>query len=520
MLQLYPCGVPVTRRLLALAFLLVILLILSAERGIAGSSGHDVLGTATLRFPTAALAEIQNATRLAIHLTQKLQIPPINENLTIVNDVAGLFCCMSDWSGRRIAVTNERDILYTVNDSVHLTLDYSEAGRLISAVVLGPFGPVLPTADVPTMIQRLDGIMTSLGINSSGDLSIRKDRGSVLINGTTLFVPTMTVVKFENYSGNPVAFGNELRMTFDLEHRVAIEFVVFPWFSATPPTLTAEMAFTYGLDSLNSTVNSSGAVFSEGSVYLAFDFIHYSLTYQIEAVYVARSGVSGASGDYRVWVDPYNGNITYTVRILPHGGGPGAFILGTYLPYLIAVTGAVILSISVLVFEPIQVAFFSLLIPLYTRLDRGRALDHFVRGQLFGYIASHPGVSYSEIRDAFSLTNGTTTYHLSVLQALGFVGSTNQGTHKLFFARGSDSKRLGRRLSGLQFRILNTLKELGSASPSEIAQSISISRQRAGYNLKRMAESGLILADHDEPGQYRIVNDGESELADVAPTSQ
>jgi predicted transcriptional regulator len=57
-----------------------------------------------------------------------------------------------------------------------------------------------------------------------------------------------------------------------------------------------------------------------------------------------------------------------------------------------------------------------LILPLYVKLSKKDVLDHFIRGQIYGYLVVHPGDNYTTIKQNLDLTNGTLTYHLDVLE--------------------------------------------------------------------------------------------------------
>ena len=53
---------------------------------------------------------------------------------------------------------------------------------------------------------------------------------------------------------------------------------------------------------------------------------------------------------------------------------------------------------------------------MYTRIQKDDELDKFVRGQIYGYIKTNPGVHYNKIRREIDIKNGTLSYHLRVLE--------------------------------------------------------------------------------------------------------
>lgn len=158
-------------------------------------------------------------------------------------------------------------------------------------------------------------------------------------------------------------------------------------------------------------------------------------------------------------------------------------------------------------FWPTRRAWLWFLLPLFFRLKKETALDHFLRGQIYSCVVSKPGISYSEVRDAFSLNNGTATHHLGVLEALGFVKAVNDGRYKRFFPRGSPHMLLGRKLSDLQYRILDATRQASPISPSEVARVLGISRQRAAYNLHQLVRGGLLRRAPGTRGRFEVASE-------------
>lgn len=137
--------------------------------------------------------------------------------------------------------------------------------------------------------------------------------------------------------------------------------------------------------------------------------------------------------------------------------------------------------------------FKALMFPLYTRLKKDEVLDHFVRGQIYGYIMSHPGKSYNIIRSALDITNGTLSHHLRTLEVQGFIKSRRDGVHTRFYPIDMKIPReTGIRLSDLQIRIIKLIKSGEGLSQVEIAKALDKSQQCISYNLRQMKREGII----------------------------
>ncbi len=139
-------------------------------------------------------------------------------------------------------------------------------------------------------------------------------------------------------------------------------------------------------------------------------------------------------------------------------------------------------------------ALLPLLIPMYTRIQKEDVLDQFVRGQIFGYIKTNPGVHYNQIRRGIDVKNGTLSYHLSVLEKTELVKSRREGLrYRAFYPTGMKFPKEQRfRLTEFQISILNIIKENAGTTQKEIALKLGKKPQTINYNIKVLAQADLI----------------------------
>ncbi len=131
--------------------------------------------------------------------------------------------------------------------------------------------------------------------------------------------------------------------------------------------------------------------------------------------------------------------------------------------------------------------------PLYSRLKKEEVLDHFVRGQIYGFISAHPGEHYNSLKDALKVTNGTLAHHLRTLEIQGFVKSLRDGIYKRFYPVEMQIPRdKGIRLSDLQENILGLIRHDGGPTQQEIAGQVGVSQQTVSYNLRHLSREGLV----------------------------
>lgn len=139
-------------------------------------------------------------------------------------------------------------------------------------------------------------------------------------------------------------------------------------------------------------------------------------------------------------------------------------------------------------------ALLPLLIPMYTRIQKEDVLDQFVRGQIFGFIKSNPGVHYNEIMRKLDMKNGTLSYHLHMLEKTRMIKSRKeQFRYRAFYPTGMKfPKRERYRLTELQMDIIKTIKENEGITQKDIAKKLNEKHQTINYNIKVLQQAELI----------------------------
>ena len=143
-------------------------------------------------------------------------------------------------------------------------------------------------------------------------------------------------------------------------------------------------------------------------------------------------------------------------------------------------------------------AFKALIFPLYSRLKKEEVLDHFVRGQIYGYIVSHPGQHYNSMRQDLKVTNGTLAHHLRTLEMMGFIKSYRDGVFKRFYpVEVSVPQEKGVKLSDLQVSILEMIRPGSGPTQLVIAEQLEVTQQTVSYNLRTLSREGAIRMEKD-----------------------
>ena len=137
---------------------------------------------------------------------------------------------------------------------------------------------------------------------------------------------------------------------------------------------------------------------------------------------------------------------------------------------------------------------FTLLLPFYSRISKEDVLDQFVRGQIYGFIKTNPGVHYNQILREVGVKNGTLSYHLGVLEKTELIQSRREGLkYRVFYPTGMNFPKSERfRLTALQIQIINALKRQPGITQKELAILLDQKPQTINYNMKVLDQANLV----------------------------
>jgi DNA-binding MarR family transcriptional regulator/PKD repeat protein len=137
--------------------------------------------------------------------------------------------------------------------------------------------------------------------------------------------------------------------------------------------------------------------------------------------------------------------------------------------------------------------FFSLIIPLYTRLNREALLDNFTRGRIYEHIRTNPGMHYRAIKENLELSNGSLAYHLRVLEKERYIQSKTDGFCKRFYPVGMKITKGDP--SNVQALILDKIYEQPFITQKELAHDLGIDISTVNYHINMMAGARVVKAE-------------------------
>jgi len=162
-------------------------------------------------------------------------------------------------------------------------------------------------------------------------------------------------------------------------------------------------------------------------------------------------------------------------------------------PVVLAVSSVTVLGALLIIFtESGRYNFLKFMVlPFYTRLKRGKVLDHFMRGQVYGFIKANPGAHYNLIRRKLEINNGALAYHISVLEREKFIRSRMDGTLKRFYPSDMNIPT-GHELTEMERRIIDVIRANPGFSQKEVALTLGLSPQVINYHIKSLGRNHIL----------------------------
>ena len=193
-------------------------------------------------------------------------------------------------------------------------------------------------------------------------------------------------------------------------------------------------------------------------------------------------------------------NHIFSVEVLPAVSNPpdnniilipkdtnGLIVAGALLGTLILVAAMIVVN------ENVKYGTLLLLIPLYSKIKREKVLDHFIRGQIFGYVTANPGEHYNAIKQALDITNGSLAHHLKTLEREHFVKSKRFGLYRRFYPWAMRVPEDGYfQLNEIQKNILDLCRHQPGITQKDISSSLRLTPPTINYHIAILAEHGHV----------------------------
>ena len=195
----------------------------------------------------------------------------------------------------------------------------------------------------------------------------------------------------------------------------------------------------------------------------------------------------------------------FEIVVVPAPIGPPTALLAVG----IAATSAALVAAAALINENAKYLFLLFFVPLYSKIKRERVLDHFVRGQIFGYIQANPGEHYNAIKDALGLTNGSLAHHLRTLEREQFIRSKRFGLYRRFypfnFRLPADDAF---QPNDVQVMILRVIRGSPGITQKDIADRLGLTPPTVNYHVSVLSDRNLIRVERRGRSTHCTVVEG------------
>lgn len=148
--------------------------------------------------------------------------------------------------------------------------------------------------------------------------------------------------------------------------------------------------------------------------------------------------------------------------------------------------------------------------PMFSRIEKNELLNNEGRDVLMTLIDENPGIGLKDLSERAGLGWGTTVYHMSRLEAAGFVASMKNGQNRHFFKNGHPAALMKDHVAVLRNQTAGNVARFLLATPGStqttIAKRLGLGAPTVTKYVKRMERQGLV----------QVVQDGRSKI--VQPT--
>lgn len=127
------------------------------------------------------------------------------------------------------------------------------------------------------------------------------------------------------------------------------------------------------------------------------------------------------------------------------------------------------------------------------------AIENRSRRMIFNHIITHPGVSFSIIKQVFGLTDSTLRYHLNYLETRNEIRSIIQDRNKCYYPNQKhifdtriESELSVQRLNPTQERLINTIQLNPGITQKDLIFKTKLKRITIAQNVKKLLDFGVL----------------------------
>ena len=133
-------------------------------------------------------------------------------------------------------------------------------------------------------------------------------------------------------------------------------------------------------------------------------------------------------------------------------------------------------------------------VPMYSRLQKDTLAEDPTRQKLLKYIYAEPGANFKQLKDRFSLHNGTLAHHVNILENHDVITSHRSGRQRLFFPMGANQEisRVSLVTNETQRNIMEIIKETPGITQTMISKQLGMSRQKINYHVNSLVDKAFL----------------------------
>ena len=133
-------------------------------------------------------------------------------------------------------------------------------------------------------------------------------------------------------------------------------------------------------------------------------------------------------------------------------------------------------------------------VPMYSRLQKDTLADEPTRQKLLKYIYAEPGANFKQLKDKFSLHNGTLAHHINILENHDIITSHRSGRQRLFFPMGINREisRVSLVTNETQRNIMEIIKKTPGITQAMISKQLGMSRQKINYHVNSLVDKAFL----------------------------
>ena len=136
------------------------------------------------------------------------------------------------------------------------------------------------------------------------------------------------------------------------------------------------------------------------------------------------------------------------------------------------------------------------LLPGFSRVQKDAVLEHAKREELYNFIKSNQGPSFSDLRRSLELSNGNLIHHLRILEMQGYVSGQRDGFRKRFYVRGPKIVATTY-LTRTQQQLVDVVGAHPGLTQKELSGLVGLPRELVFYHTKQLALKGRLEIRQD-----------------------